>query len=83
MQKILNNIKNKLFKEEKDKLTFIAYWVMLLTYSIIGYVGDIDVLRIITFIETPQIEGSEISLIAILLPLLNSYLIWYLYDKWK
>lgn len=83
MKNILKSFKETTKNSEKERITFISYLVMFITYSIVGYVGDIDVLKVFTFVDTSQIRGSEISLVAIFLPLLNAYLIWYFYNKWR
>lgn len=83
MKNILKSFKETTKNSEKERITFISYLVMFITYSIVGYVGDIDVLKVFTFVDTSQIRGSEISLVAVFLPLLNAYLIWYFYNKWR
>jgi len=83
MNNILKKIRNYCFSSERDRMTWISYWVMFITYSIIGYVGDIDILKIGQFSMTPHETSIKMSFVAVFLPALNAYLIWYFYNKWK
>lgn len=83
MNNIFKKISNYCCSSERERLTWISYWVMFITYSIIGYVGDIDILKIGELYITHHETSVKMSFVAVILPALNSYLIWYFYNKWR
>lgn len=59
--------------KKSDKFILTTFLVIFLVYNIVGYVFDVDVLRFITFLK----HGYGISFVAVIAPLITSYLIYF------
>ena len=58
---------------DKNRFNFITYIIIFIVYNIIGYVFDVNVLKIVTIHE----NGFDISFVALFVPIIPTYLIYY------
>ncbi|MCR1899655.1 hypothetical protein NSA47_11780 [Irregularibacter muris] len=58
----------------KDKFTFITFLIIFIIYNIIGYIFDVDVLKVLTIHK----NGFGISFISVIAPVITAYLIYYI-----
>jgi hypothetical protein len=57
-----------------DKFTFVAFLITFITYNIVGYIFDVDVLKFIIFRK----DGFSMSFVAIFVPVITAYLIYFI-----
>ena len=63
----------------KDKFTLVTFIFIFITYNVIGYCLDIEMLKIV--IIEPDHSGMSVSLVALFVPLILSYVIYYFTNK--
>jgi len=61
----------------KDKFTLAVFLIIFITYNIVGYFFNLDILKFIMFNN----NGFSISFIALFIPIILAYLIYYVTNK--
>ena len=64
----------------RENFTLITFLIIFLTYNFIGYCLDVDTLKIIVFNND---KGITISFVALFIPIIVSYVIYYFTNKLK
>ena len=64
----------------RENFTFVTFLIIFLTYNFIGYYLDIDTLKIIVFNND---KGITISFVALFIPIIVSYVVYYFTNKIK
>ena len=63
----------------KDKFTLAVFLIIFITYNIVGYFFNLDILKFIMFNN----NGFSISFIALFIPIILAYLIYYITNKFQ
>ena len=64
----------------RENFTLITFLIIFLTYNFIGYSLNIDALKAIVFDSN---KGVTISFIALFIPVIISYIVYYATNKLK